>query len=62
MMWGFYAWPRFDLGLGDRRRALVGRLRDLAEPVLRVPRWISDATNAMATSFALLFGLFRADR
>jgi hypothetical protein len=62
MMWGFYGWPCIGLSLGDRRRALVGRLRDLAEPVLRVPRWLSDARNAVMTASALLVELFRSDR
>jgi hypothetical protein len=40
MMWGFYAWPRYDWTLSDRRRALARRLRDLAVPVRRIPRWM----------------------
>ena len=60
MMWGFYVWPCCDLRLGDRRRALVRQLRDLAEPVVRIHGWISDAANAAATSSALLLALLRA--
>jgi len=58
MMWGLYLWPCCDLGLGDLGRALA-RLRDLAEPALRIPRWISDARNAVATWWALLFEVFQ---
>jgi hypothetical protein len=62
MMWGFYLWPGCGLGLIDRRRALVERLRDLAEPALRIPRRVFEATNTMATSSALLLALFRTGR
>lgn len=59
MMSGFYLWPRCDLGLGDRGRALAGRLRDLVEPVIQVPRCLSDARYAVATSAALLRELLK---
>jgi hypothetical protein len=62
MFWGLYVWPRYNWTLAERRRAVARRLRDLAAPVLRVPRWMSDATNAVATSSALLFELFRSGR
>jgi len=62
MMWGFYVVLSYDWTLADRRRALVRRLRDAAELVLRVPRWMSDATNVVATSSALLCELFRSRR
>jgi hypothetical protein len=58
-MWGLYPWPRCDLGLDDRRRALVRRLRALAEPALRVPRWVSAVQDAAATSSALLRELLK---
>ncbi len=62
MLWGFYFWPRYDWTLSERRRALVERLRDLAEPALRIPRRVLEATNTMATSSALLLALFRTGR
>jgi len=62
MVWGFYVWPRCDLGLDDRCRALVRQLRDLAEPVVRIHRWISEVMNAMAALSALLVELFRSAR
>jgi hypothetical protein len=58
-MWGFYLWPGCGLRLSERRRALVERLRDLAEPALRTPRRVLAAANAMATSSATLLALFR---
>lgn len=60
MMWGFYVWTRFDLGVCDRCHATVRRLRDLAEPVVRVHRWISDVTNAVVTASALLVELLKS--
>jgi hypothetical protein len=62
MRWGFYLWPGCGPGLSDIRRALVERLRDLAEPALRTPRRVFEATNAMATSSAMLLALFRTGR
>jgi hypothetical protein len=59
MLWGVYPWPHCNLDLGDRRRALDRRLRDLAEPALRTPRRVLEAANAMVTSSATLLALFR---